>query len=81
MGVAILRRRRSLAFADSARLLAIAVTTIWTICMILGVAGPEWVSGTSPTRIPISAVVAPIIAVVLTQLVIRLTKTLDNDNQ
>ena len=79
VAVAILRRRRSLAVLDSARLLAIAVGTIWTICMILGIAGPEWVSGTNPTRIPISAIVAPIIAVVLTQLVIRLIKTLDND--
>ena len=80
VAVAILRRRRSLAVADSARLLAIAVAVIWTICMILGVAGPEWVSGTSPTRVPISALVAPIIAVVLTQLATRLLKTLDNDS-
>jgi hypothetical protein len=49
--------------------------------MILTVAGPEWVSGTSPTRIPISAIVAPIIAVVLTQLAIRLIKALDNETQ
>lgn len=81
VAVAILRRRRSPGVADSARLLAIAVTTIWTICMILAVAGPEWVSGTSPTRIPISAIVAPIIAVVLTQLAIRLIKALDNETQ
>src|SRR5262245_42211422 len=79
VAVAILRRRRSLAVADSARLLAIAVSVIWTICMILGVAGPEWVSGTSPTRVPISALVAPVIAVVLTQLATRLMKALDND--
>jgi hypothetical protein len=44
------------------------------------VAGPEWVSGTSPTRIPISAIVAPIIALVLTQLVTQLIKALDSDN-
>jgi hypothetical protein len=81
VAVAILRRRRSPGVADSARLLAIAVTTIWTICMILAVAGPEWVSGTSPTRIPISAIVAPIIAVVLTQLAIRLIKALENETQ
>jgi hypothetical protein len=49
--------------------------------MILAVAGPEWVSGASPTRIPISAIVAPIIAVVLTQLAIRLIKALDNETQ
>jgi hypothetical protein len=80
VAVAILRRSRSLGVADSARQLAISVTAIWTICMILGVFGPEWVSGTDPTHIPISAIVAPIIALVLTQLVTQLIKALDSDN-
>jgi hypothetical protein len=80
VAVAILGRRRSLGVADSARLLAVAVSAIWAICMILGVAAPEWVSGTDSTHIPISAIVAPIIAVVLTHLVTQLIKTLDNDN-
>ncbi len=80
VAVAILRRRRSPGVVDSARLMAIAVSVIWTICMILGVAGPEWVSGTDPTHIPISAIVAPIIALVLTHLVTRLMTALDSDN-
>lgn len=78
VATAVIRRRRSPGVGAAARLLAIAVSSIWAIATVVGVFGPEWVTGTDPTHFPISAVVAPIAALVLTQLVVQLITAFDD---
>jgi hypothetical protein len=80
VATAVIRRRRSPGVGAAARLLAIAVSAIWTIATVAGVFGPEWVTGTDPTHFPISAVVAPIAALLLTQLVVQLITAFDSDD-
>jgi hypothetical protein len=80
VATAVIGRRRSPGVGAAARLLAIAVSAIWAIATVVGVFGPEWVTGTDPTHFPISAVVAPIAALVLTQLVVQLITAFDNDD-
>ena len=77
---AVIRRRRSPGVGAAARLLAIAVSAIWAIATIVGVFGTEWVTGTDPTTSPISAIIAPIAALVLTQLVVQLITAFDSDD-
>ena len=78
VATAVIRRRRSPGVGAAARLLAIVVSAIWAIAAVVGVFGPEWVTGTDPTHFPISAVVAPIAALVLTQLVVQLITAFDD---
>lgn len=80
VATAVIRRRRSPGIGAAARLLAVAVSAIWAIATVVGVFGPEWVTGTDPTHFPISAVVAPIAALVLTQLVVQLMTAFDGSD-
>jgi hypothetical protein len=80
VATAVIRRRRSPEIGAGARMLAIAVSAIWAIATLVGVYGPEWVTGTDPTHFPISAVIAPIAALVLTQLVVQLMTAFDRDD-
>ena len=81
VATAVIRRRRSPGVGAAARLLAIAVSAIWAIATVVGVFGPEWVTGTDPTHLPISAIVAPIAALVLTELVTQLITAFDSDDR
>jgi hypothetical protein len=48
--------------------LSVATLVIWTVATILAVALPVIETGTDPTRIPVTAIVAPIAAAMLTAL-------------
>ena len=48
--------------------LSVTTLAVWTVATILGIAGPVFVTGTDPTRIPIAAFLAPIVAGMLTAL-------------
>jgi hypothetical protein len=48
------------------RLLAAAVMLVWIAGAVVGGFGPEMVTGTDPTRVPIAALLAPIAAMVMT---------------
>lgn len=69
---AMVRRRRSAGIAGDARLLALAVVPIWAAATLVAVFAPVLVTGTDPTRFPIAAVVAPIAAMILTQMTTQL---------
>ena len=43
-----------------------ATVVIWALGAVVAIAGPEFVTGSDPTRIPLAAFLAPIGAVVLT---------------
>ena len=49
--------------------ISVAVEAIWVAVMLISILVPEAVTGTDPTRIPIAAIVAPIVAVVFTKYV------------
>lgn len=80
LATAMIRRRRSPGIEATARLLAITVAPTWVIAAVVGVFGPELVTGTDPTRFPISAVVAPIAAMVVTQVFAQLITAFDSDD-
>jgi hypothetical protein len=46
----------------------VATLVVWGAAAIVGIAAPEFVTGTDPTRIPLGAILAPIGAVMLTAL-------------
>lgn len=52
-------------FAD-VRLLIAGIAGVWAVAAVVGVFGPEMVTGSDPTRTPIAAILAPIAAMVLT---------------
>jgi hypothetical protein len=46
----------------------LSVTTLagWTVATILGITAPVFVTGSDPTRIPVAAFFAPVVAAMLT---------------
>lgn len=58
--LAFIRRRR----ADMA--LCISVSLLWAAVAVTSIFAPELVTGTDPTRIPVAALVAPIVGAVVT---------------
>jgi hypothetical protein len=61
------------------RLLVGGVAMLWFLATILAVFGPEIVSGTDPTRVPIAAILAPIAAMVLTKMACGFFTSLTRD--
>lgn len=51
------------------RLLGVGVAGVWLVAAAVSVLGPVVETGSDPTRIPVAALVAPIVATVLTALV------------
>ena len=51
---------------EPGRLLAGFVAATWTIAAVVAVFGPQMVTGSDPTRLPIAALLAPVAASVLT---------------
>jgi hypothetical protein len=48
--------------------LSLTTLAVWGISTILGIAGPVFVTGSDPTRIPVAAFFAPVVAAMLTAL-------------
>jgi hypothetical protein len=48
--------------------LSITTLAVWTVATILAIAAPVFVTGSDPTRIPVAAFFAPIVAAMLTAL-------------
>jgi hypothetical protein len=46
--------------------LSVATLAVWTVATIVGIAAPVFVTGSDPTRIPVAAFVAPVVATMLT---------------
>jgi hypothetical protein len=46
--------------------LSVTTLTVWTVATILAIVAPVFVTGSDPTRIPVAAFVAPIVAAMLT---------------
>lgn len=46
--------------------LSVTTLAVWTVATILGIAAPVLVTGSDPTRIPVAAFVAPVVAAMLT---------------
>jgi hypothetical protein len=65
LGVLLAQRGRPERLAD-VRLLVVGVGTLWLLAAGVGAVGPEMVTGSDPTRVPLAAVLAPIAALVLT---------------
>ena len=63
------------------RILVGGVTGIWFVATLVAVFGPEIVTGSDPTRVPISAILAPIAAMVLTKMICQLFAMLHEDRQ
>lgn len=57
------------------RPVAVAVAGLWTVAAGFAIFGPEMVTGTDPTRIPLFAIWAPVVAVLLTYVGTRLAMT------
>ena len=49
--------------------ISVAVGAIWVAVIVISIFVPEVLTGTDPTRIPIAAIIAPIVTVVLTKYV------------
>lgn len=47
--------------------ISIAVSAIWIAVTVISVFAPEAVTGSDPTRIPVAAILAPVVGVVLTK--------------
>lgn len=81
LATVVIRRRNTPGVAATSRLLAIAVIPIWAIAAVVGVFGPEIVTGSDPTRLPISAIIAPIAAMVLTQVIGQVLTAFEDDEK
>jgi hypothetical protein len=46
--------------------LSVTTLAVWTVATILGIAAPVFVTGSDPTRIPVAAFFAPVVAAMLT---------------
>lgn len=46
----------------------VAVVLIWFMAALVGIAAPVMVTGTDPTRIPLAAILAPLVAAIVTGL-------------
>ena len=66
LAVGVQTRSRS-GLLDVPAELAAAVTVVWVAAAGVSVFGPELVTGSDPTRLPICALVAPVAATVLTR--------------
>jgi hypothetical protein len=69
---------RSPARATLHRPLALVVAAVWLLAAAVGVLGPVMVTGSDPTRIPLCAFLAPIVATVLTVLARSAVELLDD---
>lgn len=48
------------------RAFSVGVAGVWLVAALVGVFGPVMVTGTDPTRVPLSALIAPVVATVVT---------------
>jgi cytosine/uracil/thiamine/allantoin permease len=48
--------------------LSVTTLAVWTVATIVGIAAPVFVTGSDPTRIPVAAFFAPVVAAMLTAL-------------
>jgi hypothetical protein len=62
-------------------LLVAGVTVAWTAATVFAVFGPEIVTGSDPTHIPISALLAPIAAMVVTTTACQLFASIGSDRK
>jgi hypothetical protein len=46
--------------------LSVTTLAVWTVATIIGIAAPVFVTGSDPTRIPVAAFVASVVAATLT---------------
>lgn len=51
----------------------LGTTVIWAAATAVAIWGPEMVTGGDPTRLPLAAIIAPIIAMLLTRFLVEFT--------
>lgn len=62
--------------SDGLRVLVGGVIVVWAAAVIMAIWGPVLVTGTDPTRLPVSALIAPIVAMILTTTACQLLSSL-----
>ena len=64
--VAMARLRRDVARRPAVMMVAGVTTTIWVAATVVSIFGPTLVTGSDPTTIPLAALIAPIVAALVT---------------
>lgn len=64
-----------------ARVLVSGIVVVWISATLFGIFGPETVTGSDPTHLPVSAIIAPIIAMVLTTTACQLFSSLHGERR
>ena len=64
--VAMARLRRDVAQRPAVMMVAGVTTTIWVAATVVSIFGPTLVTGSDPTTIPLAALIAPIVAALVT---------------
>lgn len=76
----VVQRRSPDRMVWTAQLLAWTTVPVWAAATLVAVFAPVLVTGTDPTHFPIAAIVAPIAAMIVTQLTCQLLVAFDRDD-